>query len=195
MTHGIILAAGRSSRMGRPKALLTDTSPQTFVARLIDAMRAAGLARVVVISRPDDAALAAEAQHHGAVVVQNPAADEGQLSSLLVGLMSAADADAVLVSPVDMPLISSDVMRRLLASAAASPALIVRAVHRGRHGHPVIFKRDVFDELRRADPSEGARAVVRRDLSRVLDVEVEDAGVTLDLDTPDDYQRAFGRKL
>jgi molybdenum cofactor cytidylyltransferase len=59
----------------------------------------------------------------------------------------------------------------------------------------VLFKRAVFDELRAADPDVGARAVVRADRSRVRDVEVDDPGVALDIDTPDDYFRAFGVML
>jgi molybdenum cofactor cytidylyltransferase len=71
----------------------------------------------------------------------------------------------------------------------------VRASYRGVHGHPVLFKRAVFDELRAADPHVGARAVVRADPARVRDVEVNDRGVTLDIDTPEDYFRAFGQPL
>jgi len=59
----------------------------------------------------------------------------------------------------------------------------------------VLFTRVVFDELRRADSSTGARSVVRADPGRVRDVEVGEAGVTIDIDTPDDYLRAFGRRL
>jgi molybdenum cofactor cytidylyltransferase len=72
-----------------------------------------------------------------------------------------------------------------------SSAPIVRAVHGGRHGHPVIFKRRVFDALRAADPSVGAKEVVRS--AGIEDVEVDDPGVLTDVDTPGDYVRVFGK--
>jgi CTP:molybdopterin cytidylyltransferase MocA len=128
----------------------------------------------------------------------NPDPDRGQLSSLQAGLDAAVDrhgADAIMVMPVDVPLLTADGVRRLLAAAASSPSPVLRAAHGGRHGHPVIFGREVFDELRHADPAVGAKAVVHRDPARVLDVDVGDPGVTVDVDTPEDYRRAFGRAV
>ena len=197
-TTAIILAAGRSRRMGLPKALLIHTpTGNTFVSRLIGELRRAGIAAVLVVARPDDAALRTAVEWEHATLVVNARADDGQLSSLLAGLAVAehAGADAVLVTPVDVPLVTSATMRAVLDAAERSSAVIVRAVHAGRHGHPVVFKRAVFEELRRADPSSGAKAVVRADPARVLDVETEEPGVAFDLDTPEDYARAFGRPL
>jgi len=111
------------------------------------------------------------------------------LSSLITGL-DTADApgvSGVLVTLVDVPLIRPSTMRTLIARADASPAAILRAVHRGRHGHPVIYKREVFAALRAADPAVGAKAVMRA--IPVEDVEVDDPGVLQDVDTPEDYRR------
>jgi molybdenum cofactor cytidylyltransferase len=196
----LILAAGRSARMGRSKPLLPhgNAPGQTFVSHLVEVVRAAGLIDIYVVGRPDDAELRAEVKKGAATFIQNPRPDEGQLSSLQTGL-SAAEAtaggrlNAVLVLPADVPMVSADSVRRLLAAASGSAATILRATHQGRHGHPVVFKRPVFAELHAADPAVGARAVVRADPARIEDVEVEDAGVTMDVDTPDDYLRAFGR--
>jgi molybdenum cofactor cytidylyltransferase len=195
MVAGTILAAGRSARMGQPKwALLHPGAADDFVGHLIQIARNSHLDPVFVIGRPDDAPLAARVRESGATLVINPAADRGQLSSILAGLDAAsrAGADAIVVMPVDVPLISRAVVEALLAAAAADDALILRAAYRGQHGHPVLFKRAVFDELRSADPSLGARAVVRADPRRVLDVEVDEPGVAFDIDTPEDYRRAFG---
>ena len=199
MTVAVILAAGRSTRMGRPKALLPHAEPNTsFISYIVGQIRLAGIRDVLVVGRADDDALRDEVHAAGARLVVNPAPDDGQLSSLLCGLDTAERehrAAAVLVMPVDVPLVTADVMRTLLTSAVTTQAPIVRATHRGRHGHPVIFKAAVFDELRRADPGAGARAVVRADPARVADVEVGDAGVTLDVDTPEDYRRVIGRDV
>jgi CTP:molybdopterin cytidylyltransferase MocA len=184
--------------MGRPKPLLRQVqSGKTFVRHLIGVASAAGLVDIFVIGRPEDLQLRQAVSETAAAFVANPEADRGQLSSLLVGLAAAQapDLEGIMVMPVDVPLISSAVLRRLLAAAELEPSSIVRATHHGIHGHPVLFKRAVFEELRAADVDVGARAVLRADPSRVSNVEVGDAGVTLDLDTPEDYLRAFGRQL
>lgn len=198
MAAGLILAAGESSRMGRPKAFLRhELTGTTFLEHLAAEAAAAGLAPVLVVGRAGDAGLEQAAAAAGARFVANPRAADGQLSSILAGL-DAVEPDrveAVVVMPVDVPLVTAATIRALLDAAGAEGVRIARAAHGGRHGHPVLFTRAVFDELRRADPSAGARAVVRADPGRVRDVEVADAGVTIDIDTPDDYFRVFGRRL
>ncbi len=189
MVPAVVLTAGASSRMGSPKALL-GLEGRTFVARILDALRDAGVPSAVVVVRPDSSELVAEIGRTGfGRAVENARADEGQLSSLLAGLdaVEAPTVRGVLVTLVDVPMITSATIRTLIDRAAVSPAPIVRAVHRGRHGHPVVFARDVFGALRHADPAIGAKAVLRA--FSVEDVEVDDPGVTADVDTPEDYQR------
>jgi molybdenum cofactor cytidylyltransferase len=98
----------------------------------------------------------------------------------------------VLVAPVDSPLIGAATVSALLAVFSATGAPIVRACHQGRHGHPVLFSRDVFHDLRHADPAIGARAVLRAREAAIVNVEVDDPGVVTDVDTPEDYRRIFG---
>ena len=193
MTPAIVLAAGASVRMGRPKALL-QAGERTFIRAILDTLRDAGIDDAVVVVRAGDEAVIAEvtASGFGRPVI-NPRADEGQLSSLIAGLdaIDGPGVDAALVTLVDVPGITSATLRLLLARAAVSGAPVLRAVHQGRHGHPVIFKRRLFDALRRADPSTGAKAVLRA--NAIEDVEVPDPGVADDIDTPDDYARARAR--
>lgn len=191
MIPGIVLAAGASSRMGCPKALL-GAHGRSFVAAVIQTLRAAGVAPVIGVIRPGAGDVADEIERAGARPIVNPFADEGQLSSLLAGLDAVDDpaASAVLVTLVDAPAIRTDTVASLLARLSRSDAPILRAAYRGRHGHPVVFRRGVFDALRQADPSMGAKAVLRA--HRVEDVEVDDPGVVDDIDTPEDYARVFG---
>ena len=193
MTPAIVLAAGASTRMGRPKALLR-VRDRTFIRAILDTLREAGIGDAVVVVRAGDDAVIAEvaASGFGRTVV-NPRPAEGQLSSLIAGLdaIDGPAVDAALVTLVDVPWITSSTVRLLLSRAAESGAPVIRAVHQARHGHPVIFKRRLFDALRRADPATGAKAVLRA--HTIEDVEVPDPGVAEDIDTPEDYARAQGR--
>jgi molybdenum cofactor cytidylyltransferase len=180
-------------RMGRPKALL-EAGDRTFIRRILDTLRSGGIQGAVVVIRAGQDQIVAEVEVSGfGRTVVNPRADEGQLSSLIAGLdaVDRPGVDAVLVTLVDAPLIGADAVRILLERAASSTAPVLRAVHQGRHGHPVIFKRQLFEALRRADPAAGAKAIVRA--VPVEDVETGDPGVVDDVDTPEEYARLFGK--
>jgi molybdenum cofactor cytidylyltransferase len=194
--------------MGRPKALLPAApGGPTFVAALAAALGDGGVTEILVVGRPDDQTLKSEVERLARPsrsgiagnarirFVDNLDADTGQLSSIIAGL-DAAERPAIrglLVMPVDMPLVGARSVSRVIeAFASAGDASIVRAVHAGTHGHPVVFGRAFFDALRAADRSVGARAVLRAHPQAVVDVEVGDPGVALDIDTPGDYRRIVG---
>ena len=193
---GVILAGGRSRRMGRAKAFLpVGTSGETFVSRLVRILRDGGVDDVLVVAAGDGAVMreALRAESVLSRLVLNSEPDRGQLSSLQVGLR-AIDHPGVwgmLVTLVDVPLVSAETVRALLEVHRRTRAPVVRPIRHGRHGHPVIFDRAVFDELRKADPSVGAKAVVRAHEADAVAVEVDDEGAFLDIDTPDDYKRVF----
>jgi molybdenum cofactor cytidylyltransferase len=195
MIPAIVLAAGKSSRMGRPKALLPiGSSGDTFLTRILDVLRTGGIERAFVVVGGDADAVRATLPPDNAFlrVIENPAYEQGQLSSLLVGLSAAADADveAVMVTLVDLPLISADTVRAVLDAHRRSPdAALVRPRRGNRHGHPVIFHRRLFGELRHAEPSTGAKPVVHAHAAEEVNVDVGDDGAFTDVDTPDDYER------
>jgi molybdenum cofactor cytidylyltransferase len=195
MVVGIILAAGASSRMGRPKALLP-IGEDTFVTRVCRTLLAAGVDDLVVVAGADRDAVAAAVAASGlpARIVENPHREEGQLSSVLAGLAVAdrPGVDAVLVHLVDAPLVRPGTARAVLDAFRRTHAPVVRPAVGGRHGHPVLFGRRVFDDLRRADPSIGAKAVVRAHAEDVADVQVDDEGACQDIDTPEDFERLLG---
>jgi molybdenum cofactor cytidylyltransferase len=190
MIPGIILAAGASTRMGTAKPLLTLPSGQTFVEAVAATLTEGGVADVLIVGRPDDRPLRDAAERlTRARFVENSHAEEGQLSSVIAGL-NAADrpgVTGVLVTLVDLPLIAPTTVKALLDAFSTAHAPIARASYQDRHGHPVIFARRVFDELRRADPAVGAKSVVRAYAASVLEVAVDDENVLRDFDTPDDY--------
>ena len=197
---GIVLCAGRSSRMGQPKALLpTSESGETFIGRIVRVLREGGVDDVVVVVGPDVPSLDAALAHMTPPprVVFNPSPERGQLSSLLVGLRAVdrPGVGGILVTLVDVPLIDAETVSRLREVHQQTRAPIVRPVQNERHGHPVIFDRAVFDELRNADPRTGAKTVVRAHLNDAAEVKVDVDGPFLDIDTPSEYARVFDREL
>lgn len=189
---GVILAAGASSRMGRPKALLQATGGEPFVSRIARALVAGGAGPLMVVTRAELAAAVGAAVPDATVVV-NPDPARGQLSSLQTAIAAIhPDPPAVLVTLADVPFVSAETVARLIEAWRASRAPLVRPAHHGRHGHPVIFAPPLLDALRTADPAPGARPVVRRFAPQAITLEVDDSGVLLDVDTPAEYERLIG---
>ena len=193
MIRAIVLAAGASSRMGQAKAALPlGTTGDTVVARVVATLLAAGLPSVAVVAGAHiDAVRAAMPRFEPrARVVEHLGWAQGQLSSLLAGLaaVDGPNLEAVLVTLVDVPLVRPDSVAAIVHAWRQSRAPIVRPVDGDRHGHPVIFDRAVFDDLRRADPAVGAKAVFAAHASRRLDVPIKDDGAFVDIDTPTDYR-------
>jgi len=178
--------------MGRPKALLT-ASGVTFLERCLESLGRGGCGDVLVVDNSGDRELARLASAGGARVV--PGAGEGseQIDSLRAGLRAVAPAtQAVVVLPVDHPLVTAETVGAIVRVYLESGAAVVRASYEGRSGHPVLFSRACFSDLLEGEAAEGARSVIRRFRSYSLDVEVDDRGVLADIDTPADYRQYFG---
>jgi molybdenum cofactor cytidylyltransferase len=195
MIPAIVLAAGRSSRMGRAKATLSVGDGHTFLTRIVQTFLDAGVDDVIVVVGHDADAIAASFAASGlpARLVVNRDYDRGQLSSLLAGL-NAVDRPgvaAVLVTLVDVPLVSTATVRAVVDSYRRSGAPIVRPTAGDRHGHPLLIDRSVFAALRAADFSTGAKPVVRAHASDAGDIAVDDEGAFIDIDTEDEYLRAI----
>jgi molybdenum cofactor cytidylyltransferase len=200
MIPAVVLAAGKSSRMGRTKALLPlGSSGETFLGRIIRVLREGGADAIVVVIGGDAAAVRASLPRDDVHLsaVENPRYEEGQLSSLLVGLAAVEqrhdNVEAAMVTLVDLPLISAATVRAVRDAFVANPgAPLVRPRRGERHGHPVIFNRSIFGELRRSDPSKGAKPVVHAHAAEEVNVDVDDEGAFIDIDTPEDYERFIG---
>jgi molybdenum cofactor cytidylyltransferase len=196
MIPAIILAAGASSRMGRPKALLPiDVDGTTFLERLVKTLREAGVDDVIVVVGHDANRVREVVDDAGLAVrtVENPDPARGQLSSLITALEIAdrPGVEAVLVAPVDQPLVTVGTVRCVVDAYRRTRAPVVRPAHEGRHGHPAILDRSLFDEIRRADLAAGARGVIKAHQAEAVDVAVDDEGAFLDIDTPEEYERLF----
>ena len=201
----IVLAAGKSSRMGRPKGTLPLGDGDTFVTRIVRTLAAAAIEDVVIVVGHDADAIvdAFSRSDLSATFVDNPDYEQGQLSSLVAGLrvVDRPGVVAALVTLVDVPLIGVSTVRAVVERYRATGAPIVRPVRNIRdirdsrdsraaqHGHPVLIDRSLFDTLRHADSRLGAKAVVRAHASSAGDVHVEDEGAFADIDTPVEYER------
>jgi molybdenum cofactor cytidylyltransferase len=188
----VILSAGASSRMGKPKALLPYREG-TFLEHLIQVTRGPriGVTRVVLGAGAE--MIREVANLNASVVTLNAEWEKGQLSSIRAGLRSldGIDIDGMILCPVDHPLVSARLVSDLVAQFYEHRKSIVLPTFKGRRGHPVIFSRELFGELLAAPEDKGARAVVWAHSGDVQEVPTDEEGVILNLNDPDMLKRAM----
>ncbi|MBI4890343.1 MAG: nucleotidyltransferase family protein [Acidobacteria bacterium] len=185
----VILAAGASSRMGRPKALL-EFEGATLLDRQI--LLFSGVCRkvVCVLGYAVEEVAAGARRAAEAVVVLNPRPERGQLSSLQSGLRAVEGSDAVFFLPVDGPGVHAETLQRLIAewgNAEVKPPFTIPQ-HAGRHGHPVLMDGSWVAAMLALPAEASARELVRAQAERNRYVEVEDERVATDVDTPAEYE-------
>jgi molybdenum cofactor cytidylyltransferase len=187
----LVLAAGGSTRLGRPKMRL-DLGGRTLLARAVAPHLEAGLAAVVVVLGPDAAAVLADAdlpRDARLRVVVHPGWAEGMASSLRAGLAVADAHDGVLVALGDQPDVDAARVRAVVAAWDGVAPLVVPMAD-GRPVHPVLFARSLYGELRLLTGDVGARAVVERHRAEAIALALP---ALPDVDTDEDYQAARRR--
>lgn len=191
---GVVLAAGRSTRMGVPKALL-DAGGTTFVKRLAETLCRGGCVPVLVVIRSGHGPVADEVARGPGQAVVNLEGRGGQIGSFRAALAHLRHLqhppDAVVFSPVDNPAVNAETVRALVRAWRRTALAVVTPVHDGRRGHPVLADMSIADEFFQRGLADGARTVVRRDPARVMEVPVPDAAVADDLDTRERYRARF----
>ncbi len=188
--EGILLAAGESRRMGYPKPLLK-VGDETFVAHLAAAMLKVVAHLMVVVGAHSDRVRPAIPADTRIRVVNNPDWVRGQLTSIKAGVRALPpEASAAIIHLTDHPTVKAETFAAVLDAYRQSGKPIVIARHAGHRGHPVLFDRSMFPELLDAPEEQGARVVVNADAARVVYTDVDDPGILLDLDTPEELARA-----
>jgi molybdenum cofactor cytidylyltransferase len=194
MIAAVVPAAGRSARMGRPK-LLMDFEGESLIYRVVAALRAGGVDRIVVVPPVDSlesVAIAAEASAAGADVLIPEIQPAEMRDSVELGL-AVLDADprptSVLLTPGDVPGITGGLVARLLEVANDNPGRIVIPTHDGRHGHPIVLPWNIATRVRDLPDDAGVDRLVAAHYARLLEVSVSAFGEIDDLDTPEELER------
>ena len=171
--------------MGQPKALL-DYRGQTFLEHILATVTRSSIRGPVVVLGHDRAAILKRVEIPE--WVYNPNYEKGMTTSFQAGIRVLPDeVTAAMLFLVDHPLVLLDTIEKL--GAQASRDSIVLPVRNGRRGHPVVFGKLVLDEVLRLPPDRGANLVVRARPERVVEVRVDDPGVLVDVDTPEEFRK------
>jgi CTP:molybdopterin cytidylyltransferase MocA len=188
---GVVLAAGRGSRMGGPKALV-EFEGESFLGRVVKSMRRGGVGPITVVVAEGMADVAEESRAAGADVVANPHPERGQLSSFEVGVgVLGSGCLGAVVALVDHPLVRPGTYRAVAQALREHEEAFVVPLFGGRRGHPLGMGRRWFGELSRVPEGEGARWLLRRYADHVVEVATNDPGILLDIDTGEDLDRAL----
>jgi molybdenum cofactor cytidylyltransferase len=191
MISAIVLAAGKSERMGSPKALLP-LRGKTFLSNILDSIAQSPIEDTVVVVGHHRAEIEPIVPQPARVIF-NPHYEQGMITSLQAGIRALRqETSGALLFLVDHPLVESTTIEALLAKFA--PHRIVLPVFAGRRGHPVLFAAEILQEILALTVSQGANIVVRKDPSRVVEAPVNSPGILVDVDTPEDFQKIQSEK-
>jgi molybdenum cofactor cytidylyltransferase len=189
----IILAAGRSTRMGGPNKLLAELGGKPLVRIVTEQALASKAQGVIVVTGHQAEQVENALQGLNLKFVRNPDFAQGLASSVRAGIAAVpADADGVVICLGDMPLIDAHLIDRLIGTFAPDGGnLIAVPVNDGRRGNPVLWSRRFFDELMTLDGDIGARHLIAKHGEAVAEVPVEGHGAFLDIDTPEALDAAL----
>jgi molybdenum cofactor cytidylyltransferase len=183
---GVVLAAGRSSRLEGPKQFITFRG-KPMVVQAIDSAQKAGLDPIVIVIGNITGEIEKVFADRPIEVVQNPQPERGQSSSIKLGLEAIRDrAEAVIFLLADMPLISSDLIKALKRKHQQSFSPVIVPISVGQRGNPVLFDQVTFDDLKTIEGDRGGRAIF--DQYPIEHIEWDDS-IHFDVDSEDDLSK------
>ena len=188
----IILAAGRSTRMGGPNKLLAELGGKPLVRIVTEQALASKAKEVIVVTGHQAEFVEGALKGLEAKFVRNPDFAQGLATSVKAGIAAVPDdADGAVICLGDMPMISSQLIDHLIDAFAPDRGnLIAVPVSGGRRGNPVLWSRRFFNELMTLDGDIGARHLIAKHNEAVAEIPVEGDGAFLDIDTPQGLEAA-----
>jgi len=184
----VVMAAGRSSRMAPANKLLTDVDGRAMVQRAVDTAIASQASPVIVVTGHDGARVREALAGRQVQFVDNPDYAAGLSTSVRAGLaaLEGMSLDGAVFLLGDMPLVTPTHIDRLIAAFSPNDGrFICIPTHRGKRGNPVLWAARFFPEMRALDGDQGARGLFREHAELVCEVEMDDEGVLVDIDTPE----------
>jgi molybdenum cofactor cytidylyltransferase len=192
MIDAIILAAGRSQRMGKPKALLR-FEDKTFLEQVISVLKLSDADRITVVLGAETETIKKSIDLSGTNIVINKDYQKGQLSSLIAAIEDTPEqTKAILICLVDSPFITKEVVNKIISKFKETNNPIIVPVFNKERGHPTLFSRSLFNELLGAPEEQGARYVLYSNEEKILELETSESGILIGIDTPADYKFHFG---
>lgn len=183
----ILLAAGESKRMGRPKQLLP-LGEATMVEKAIDNLLGAEVGEVIVVVGYRAPEIIKKIASKPVKIAVNPAYQQGMSTSIIAGLKLVDEgARALMLALGDQPLVDSQTISRLISEFGSHHKGIAIPTYHGQRGHPVIFSIRYREELSRLKGDIGGRQIVADHPDDILEVAVDSPGIGIDIDTTEDY--------
>lgn len=191
----IILAAGDSTRMGYPKALLP-LGRNRFLTEILEKVEGLGLPPALVILGRDAQRIQPLTANFRARVLINSDPGRGQISSIQLGVGHLEPGSSgCMIWPVDLPAVPADLVGKLADLFIRSGARITMPRCRGRNGHPAIFHGELFKPLLSLPIGKGAKELIQSHSRQTSFLETNELSTIEDVDTPDDYRKLTGEAL
>jgi xanthine dehydrogenase accessory factor len=190
----IILGAGESSRMGRPKLLLP-FGESTVIGTVIQNALSSTVENIIVVLGSNYESHRVAIKETPVEIIRNRRYKDGMLSSVQCGLGAIPETtDAVMVLLGDQPMIEGSEMNKLIESFSDSGKEIIIATHRDKRGHPILFGRKYIDEIKGYAREASLRDLLQKHPEAIREIEAEDSGILRDIDTDEDYREELKHK-
>lgn len=205
--EAVVLAAGLSSRMNGRNKLLLPLNNRPLIQHVLDNILAAGMKKITVVAGHEKEelllalscyeALDSEMPGSKIKIIHNSSYRQGMSTSMKTAierLQNREEIDAILVFHGDMPFIGPSTVKRLLQMYENTRKVIVVPTNKGTRGHPVLLDKRLFPELLTLTGDKGARDILQEHSCEVLELEVDDPGIHLDIDTYDVYRQVMAAR-
>lgn len=189
MITGIIMASGFSKRMGKDKLLL-NINGETLLERVIKAVKGSNIDEIIMTYRNHDVKTIGD--KYNLNVIYNSNAEEGQSSSIKVGINAAKPyTDGYMFFVADQPFLTSDIINKIIDIFNRNNSMIVMPLYKDKKGNPVVFPSYLKEELLMLNGDVGGREVIMGNLDRVKYIKIDNFSAGQDIDTWDEYMKYF----